>query len=1010
VCKRLIHLISLFLAFGLITAAEATYDTVGVYDPDDEPHHNQVDQSGTYSSHTGDAGPENVIDLATFQALIGPAFNANAGGVVNLENANGSLDGQDIIAKFGVSKAKSLTMSNTSGIINTGSSVKNGRTPISGTGRLAKTDTANFAFAIGPLTGGKAGEVVTYFGGSLLGRDEANLAPQVTATFSGGGTVTAVATMSGVGPGLDQDTFFGFMAPPGQSIVSVDFNPTGGPYTNLDDVAFITSAFVVVSRKASRPDPGKGQADVPRDAVLNWAPGGFAKAHDVYFGTDFADVNTAGRTNPQGVLVSEGQEIATYEPPDLLSFDQTYYWRIDEVNAAPDASIYKGDVWSFTTEPYAYALQPVAATASSSDAGVGPENTIDGSGLTNGLHSTANTALWLSDKTGPQPTWIQYAFDRVYKLYEMQVWNYNVAFEPILGFGFKDVTIEYSTDGTTWTLLRETEFARAPGQDGYAANTTVSLGGAVAKFIRLTANTNWGGVTPQFGLSEVQFSYIPVEPRQPVPASGTTEVDVHAALAWRAGREAVSHQVYLGTDPNAVRDGTAPVQTVADHNLDPGPLELGQTYYWKVVEVNETAAPKTWEGDVWSFATTESLLVEDFESYTDDEGNRIYETWVDGYGSTDNGSQVGYAQAPFAEMKIVHGGKQAMPLNYSNTGTITIAEAVRTFHTPQDWAASGIKSLSLYFQGAAGNGGQLYVKINDTKVPYNGGATDLARTTWVPWNIDLSTVGGNLSRVTELTIGVEGAGAKGIVYIDDIRLYPKSPEFITPVDPGTSNLLALYAFEGNANDTSGHGLNGTLKQGMFLNSGRTGGGSALQVDRTGYVDLGNPPSLDFGTGDWTVTAWFKTALMGAGDANKGTLYAKGGDYTGGQRYALIMGETLEGVVSLICDDDVTKYVTDSRSLTNDGQWHCVAAQREGTSLRIYIDGLLEGATAIPATYDLAGTSQHDAYIGAITNHADGTMYKLYSGLIDDVRVYNRALSQAEILWLAGAISPVAKPF
>ena len=65
---------------------------------------------------------------------------------------------------------------------------------------------------------------------------------------------------------------------------------------------------------------------------------------------------------------------------------------------------------------------------------------------------------------------------------------------------------------------------------------------------------------------------------------------------------------------------------------------------------------------------------------------------------------------------------------------------------------------------------------------------------------------------------------------------------------------------------------------------------------------------------------------------------------------------------------------------------------------------------IPATYNLSGTSQHDAYIGAITNHADGSMYKLYSGLIDDVRVYNRALSQAEILWLAGYIGPVAKPF
>ncbi|MCL5281475.1 MAG: discoidin domain-containing protein [Planctomycetes bacterium] len=1006
--KKLI-LSSITLVLGLMGTAQATYDTVGVYDPDDDPHHNQVDQSGTYSSHTGAAGPENVIDLATFQALIGPAFQANAGGVVNMENANGSLDGQDIIARFGVGKTKTLTVSNISGIINTGSSVKNGRTPTSGTGRLAKSDTANFVFAIGPLTGGKAGEVVTHFGGTLLGRDDANLAPKVTATFSGGGTVTAVATMPGAGVGRNEDTFFGFVAPPGQSIVSVDFNPTGGPYTNLDDVGFITSAFVVVSPKASSPDPRQGQIDVPRDAVLSWTPGASARIHDVYFGAAFADVNTASRASPKGVLANQGQEAATYDPPGLLTFGQTYYWRVDEVNDAPGASIYKGEVWSFTTEPYAYAVKPVAVTASSSEAGVGPENTINGSGLTEGLHSSANTAAWVSDKAGPQPTWIQYAFDRVYKLYEMRVWNYNGAFEPVLGFGFKDVTIEHSTDGTTWTLLKEVQFARAPGQDSYAG-AAVSLGGAVAQFIRLTAKNNWGGVAPQFGLSEVQFSYVPVDPRQPVPASGTTGVEVNPTLAWRAGREAVSHRVYLGTDPNAVRNGTAPAKTVAEHRLTPGPLELGQSYYWKVVEVNEAATPTTWEGDIWSFATTESLVVDDFEGYTDSEGKRIYEAWADGFGSTNNGAQVGYAQAPFAETKVVHGGAQSMPLSYNNGGAFTISEAVRTFDTPQDWTTSGVKSLSLYFRGAADNSGQLYLKINGTKVPYNGGSGDLARPAWIPWNIDLSAVGGNLSSVTKLTIGVEGAGAKGIVYLDDLRLYPKAPEFITPADPGQTNLVALYAFEGNTKDTSGHGLDGTIKQGTLISSGRPGGGSALRIEQTGYVNLGNPPSLDFGTGDWTVTAWFKTMLKGLGDANKGTIYAKGGDGTGGQRYALIMSETAEGAVSLICDDDAAKYTTDSKSKTNDDQWHFVAAQREGTALRIYIDGQLEGTTAIPSAYNLAGTSQHDAYIGAIVNHADGNLYKLYSGLIDDVRLYNRALSPAEILWLAGYTGPVAKPF
>ncbi|MGE5294336.1 MAG: LamG domain-containing protein, partial [Solirubrobacterales bacterium] len=172
----------------------------------------------------------------------------------------------------------------------------------------------------------------------------------------------------------------------------------------------------------------------------------------------------------------------------------------------------------------------------------------------------------------------------------------------------------------------------------------------------------------------------------------------------------------------------------------------------------------------------------------------------------------------------------------------------------------------------------------------------------------------------------------------------------------------------------------------------------------------NRAKLDFGTGDWTVSAWYKTAMVGTGDANKGTIYSKGGDSTGGKRYALIMSETTEGVVSLVADDDVTKYVVDSKSVTNDDEWHCVVGQRQGASLKIYIDGQLEATGTATAAYDLSGTSQHNAYVGTITNHSTGALYKLFSGLIDDVRVYNESLSEGEILWLAGRTSPMARPF
>ncbi len=104
-------------------------------------------------------------------------------------------------------------------------------------------------------------------------------------------------------------------------------------------------------------------------------------------------------------------------------------------------------------------------------------------------------------------------------------------------------------------------------------------------------------------------------------------------LSWRPGREAASHQVFLGTDANDL----ALAATVTEAAYDADNLALGQTYYWKVVEVNEAETPSTWESDVWSFTDGRSVVVEDFESYNDDmdTGTAIFQTWIDGYDVAD---------------------------------------------------------------------------------------------------------------------------------------------------------------------------------------------------------------------------------------------------------------------------------------------------------------------------------------------------------------------------------------
>ncbi len=536
-----------------------------------------------------------------------------------------------------------------------------------------------------------------------------------------------------------------------------------------------------LATKASEPSPADGQTDVGPDVVLGWEPGTNADKHDVYFGSSLEDVKQATTTLDPNSVYKGRQDLNQYPVSVTLDFEGTYYWRIDEVEA-DSTTIHEGRVWSFTTELFSYPIENITATASSvHQADMGPENTINGSGLDdNELHSTEEMGMWLSS-TEPLGAWIEYQFDKVYKLHEMWVWNSNRMIEPLLGLGFKDVTIEYSVDGTEYTTLGTThQFAQAPGAPDYAHNTTIDFGGAAAKYVRLTANSNWGGIMPQYGLSEVRFIYIPASAREPYPEDGATGVDLDVVLDWTAGRGAATHDVYISTDQQAVTDGTAPVVTVDETSYGPLALDLGVTYYWKINEVNEAQTPTTWESNLWSFTTTDHLVVDDFESYndleaTEAESKRIFNVWIDGYGVATNGSVVGYEIPPFCEQTIVHGGKQSMPFAYSNTGAAAYSEAERTFAVGQNWTQAGAATLVLYFHGTEGNTGQLYVKVDGSKVVYDGDAGDISKVEWKQWNIDLAPLGAGVQNVTKLAIGIDGNGASGKLYLDDIRLYQLAP-------------------------------------------------------------------------------------------------------------------------------------------------------------------------------------------------------------------------------------------
>jgi hypothetical protein len=131
-------------------------------------------------------------------------------------------------------------------------------------------------------------------------------------------------------------------------------SPDGQPFAYVNAIKVEPNSLQTFTptNYAYHPLPVDGADGVPVDATLVWKQGGYAEKHDVYFSTDFNDVNGANRSNPLGVLVSQDHLTTTYTPPKFLHLDTTYYWRIDEVSAAPDYTIFNGGVWSFKTLPY----------------------------------------------------------------------------------------------------------------------------------------------------------------------------------------------------------------------------------------------------------------------------------------------------------------------------------------------------------------------------------------------------------------------------------------------------------------------------------------------------------------------------------------------------------------------------------------------------------------------------------------------------------------------------------
>jgi hypothetical protein len=462
-----------------------------------------------------------------------------------------------------------------------------------------------------------------------------------------------------IGPNVDAPVEIGYSTPDGGRI----FEGT------LDDVRIYSHALseseVLAAMQGSEgypyaigPNPEDGTLITGTWVTLGWSPGDFAVTHDVYLGDNFDDVNEATRD-------SELFRINT----DLIFY-----------------------VAGFPGYPYPDGLVP------------------------------GTTYYWRVDEVNeaePNSPW------------KGKVWSFSIpsksAYSPVPADGAEFVPLNVKL---TWTpgfgAKLHTVYI---GEDFDAVDNAV--GGApigVASYspasLKLARTYYWrvdefdGAATYK---GDVWSFTTEGAVTGPNPADGVVDVSPTQTLTWVAGAVAASHDVYFGTDADAVKNATKAsaeykgLKALGEESYDPGKLSLTTTYYWRIDEVNGTNPDSPWAGNVWSFTTGDFFVIDDFEDYDSGE-NQIWYAWHDGLGYGTPGTAGFYAgngtgaavgdenTASYTEETIVHGGSQSMPVSYDNNkqGYSKYSEVELTLGVIRDWTAEGVDELSLWFRGYPG--------------------------------------------------------------------------------------------------------------------------------------------------------------------------------------------------------------------------------------------------------------------------------------------------------------------
>lgn len=254
----------------------------------------------------------------------------------------------------------------------------------------------------------------------------------------------------------------------------------------------------------------------------------------------------------------------------------------------------------------------------------------------------------------------------------------------------------------------------------------------------------------------------------------------------------------------------------------------------------------------------------------------------------------------------------------------------------------------------------------------------------------------SLDSLTTYHYRIKAENGKGITYSADST-------FTTIKDPVdlVTGLVAYFPFTGNAGDSSGNGYNGTVFNAILANDRFGKSNSAYQFNgTTSFIDV-TDNFFDNGWENSTVSLWFNSetnespAVYGGQtllSTNASNGFVVGYSYENSQKIYVWKSSTSTSGWDILGNDAMNI----NPVILN--EWYLVTIVKTGLNYTYYINGKID-KSFITSTISSPNT-MYPIRIGGVITPLPSDNRELFTGRIDDIRIYNRALAQSEITYIA----------